>query len=249
MTKKLPHFELAGLKKYDLDIFDEDLKNEHSLFFVLCAAFNDLKNMFWMMQVLEDSRPHDDNVTPYNGQWSGMSIYVNKTIISIFFEFITTVGNNLNGFENGLLVQVIKSCDAETKNRWKQVIRLAKKHRPQRTDSDMYKTLFEIRNEISFHYNNKHLWQGYQSFKNSNSKDELKNIYASFGKNMEKSRFYFTDAFTQAHLNKILTKRNIEITTIFKHIELMNYSCRVIIEKYIKHIETKQKNKKRLKSM
>jgi hypothetical protein len=180
---KIPGSEyLAKLETFDPNAFLSDDKEEQKVcnfVLALCVAYNDLKDLLWARVHLTDAHTDTDvegkdRITPYNGQYAGFRIHIEKLLFSFINELLCLIREQ------------------------KQVLEDAALNKD--TDDDFLKKHVRLRN-ITYHYKDYKTYKiGFEKFFFDENKSKIKDPFISRGANMAGTRFYFADAAVQGYI-------------------------------------------------
>ena len=152
---KIPGFEyLAELETFNPSAFlSEDKEEQEVCNFVLalCVAYNDFKDLSWAYDHLTDAHTDTvegkDRITPYNGQYAGFRIHIEKLLFSFINELLCLIRGQKQVFEHSLYQKVINHISAKDRKEWEKVINAALN---KGTDDYLLRKLVRLRN-ITFH--------------------------------------------------------------------------------------------------
>lgn len=242
----LPFFELAPLERFDRNLFacegvDRDLNG-----FVLSLAqiYNDLKCIFWVIKLLKEGREEASGVTAYKGQLSGFDSQMYRYLIGILNELMGLISKRQDVLDNDKFQRVVFLLLPEHRENWVKIVDSSKKSKqidPEKLTplDDLKVFLDRIRNDSSFHYyHSGNQIKGYDYWRSGNPSDFGKDyLYASFGKNMMETRFFFADAANQGYVQLMSEKYGIGPDSIGVFAEVVNETIRNIVEKYLRELE------------
>jgi hypothetical protein len=149
-------------------------------------------------------KPRDDEVSAQAGEWRGLEIQLQRYTIALVHELLTLIHTFQAEATGPEITGWMKDAHPEIRRRWQRLIRIAGGS-DSRGDPSFSKVLIQIRNNISSHYYQpKALIAGFRRhfFEAPKSRTNVV-AYASVGRNMEQSRFYFADAALQSAMKKL----------------------------------------------
>lgn len=238
MSEGLPNFNLNPLKKFNLNVLLDETrssKKANAFIIALAAVYNDMKDLFWMYQILVDNKPPDVTVrNETTGQFAGMGNFVLRHLIGLFWEFLTLIKENKDVFNEESITCAEGRLGPESKAFWKSLKDLAiteKAVLPEK-QQEIVECLVVIRNSVSFHfYHTKNFINGFNQYVTAAGSEAA--VYASYGDQMEKTRFYFADAATQYQMMKYMKDKGAEDSEIIGFIGMMNQALRFLIEAFL----------------
>lgn len=244
MTNKLPNFELAELKKFELNVLTDctySTPEELGFVIALSAVFNDMKDLFWTYQILVENKPEniEREISAYNGQYSGMGNFVLRHLIGLFWEFLVLIEKNQNCLKGESIVNAESRLTGDSQKYWNALKKLALTETFDLSEKEkkIVECLVQIRNTVSFHY------YGIKNFNNgiqeyiATVKDKAA-IYSSMGDNMEKTRFYYADAATQFSMLRLMKAKDTNEAEVVSFIKMMNHALRFLVESFIESQNT-----------
>jgi hypothetical protein len=194
------NFPLAELVGFDRSVFLNDPKYEALDGFVLslALAFNDFKTMMWVWSLLDEFKPEEPKggaIEKKFGQFVGMRWHILRLLVGNFVELRGLISANQPLFEETIWVRTLRKLSNTEAKSWNSVVEFDARAKTKGTWENKFHSLLEyVRNNGTFHYaQNQPLIRGY---KRAFTKEGLgaAYAYASLGKNLEESRFYFADA-------------------------------------------------------
>jgi hypothetical protein len=204
------HFsKLATLESFDHNAFKPDnhvSKDICGFILSLSLIHNDLKNTFMFMDVIDDSKPDGEyEVRKDWGEHRALRDFIDRVTLGILHELFNLIEKNKGVLENKFFEGVIKSISKESKEFWKALVDTSFQNY---NDNKLAKDLKKIRNNVSFHYGPKAIFQGYENFFEKIKKLDL--AYISRGYKMIETRFYFADAAAQGCMHHLLGQEDID---------------------------------------
>lgn len=132
--------------------------------------------------------------------------------------------------------KLLRRAPERTRTDWSDLVSIACR-RGDATDGKFAKVLIQIRNNVAFHYAQpKPLAAGFRAhFFESPPNPTNEHAYCSFGRNMERTRFYFADAAVQGALKDIqesMGPNNAFIKNLARARDAMNRALAHLIEEY-----------------
>jgi hypothetical protein len=136
---------------------------------------------------------------------------------------------------NGLQMQLIlKKMPPKARAHWTDLVRVAL-NQSGVSDKKFKTILTKIRANLSFHYYQpKQLVAGYRRhFYESGAQPGNAHAYASMGKNMERTRFYFADAAIQGSLELLQDSKGF-LPRLKTGSDAANHAIRFLLEEYLR---------------
>ena len=225
--------ELAPLETFDPAAFRADNKVPQALCnFVLTLAvvYNDCKNLIYAYIITADSRPEGRfTKTRLWGAWSGVQYHIFRAIISLLHELFKLIRENESLLKNPFFLSVVRQIDPSARKAWETVVSVALGITP---SDPLGKSLLQVRNKVSFHYDGKAIYKGY-SHHFSEHLDER--AFISRGHAMKETRYYFADAAALGYLKSIAGTADIDVllSNIAELLNPVSRALMAIIESYI----------------
>lgn len=233
----LSNFNLDPLTKYPSNVLTDTQfcsKEDLGFFIALGAVYNDMKDIFWIYQQLEENPVDPKDMSPYRGQHSGMQVFVLRNMVSIFHEFVILLSKNQSCLESEAFKYAESKLGFETKRDW-AVLRLLAHDREDQLSSKnrvIVKALTMIRNSVCSHYYSiKNFSNGFDMYAQSNSPEV--GVYSSLGDSMQATRFFFSDASVQFAMDKVLRDKNLSHDDLLGFVQKINRSLRFLIESFL----------------
>ena len=195
-----PDFDLAPLSTFPPEVFQRN-DELHAFVLSLALAYNDLKDISWMMRQLDRCQQEGSVPTPELGQWAGMRIFVNRRTFAILNEVVVAFQRQRPLLERSAIAACVKRFPPHAKKAWKTVIAAAE----ERSTSGLWNSLVQVRNNVvSHYYRPKALMGAYWDVFSESPKNEFNRYaYASLGTSMKKTRFYFVDVAPERYYQKV----------------------------------------------
>lgn len=217
-------------------LIDQDNKNDfQSFFLILGLIFNDLKGLIFFQKFIEDNyrRPNADEITAHAGEYGGLLSQADRLLIATVGEFFNFIDKNkkvMNGLNFQLLLKKYKN--QEYRNKWDDLVKLG-------DGSTILSKIQRARSNVIFHYDHSmdELRRGFiNSFFQKEKKLPQHNLASySLGKDMEKTRIYFSDAAAQSYINLLMGTDDRE--TIRCAINEMNQTIQWLLNIYLDNIK------------
>lgn len=227
--------ELARLETFDPAAFQADAKVPQDLCnFILTLAliYNDCKNLIYAYIVTAQSRPEGRFMrTRLWGALSGVQFHIFRAVIGLLHELFKLISNNKHLLQHPFFTSVLQQINPSARKAWETVVAVALGTSP---SDPLGKSLLLVRNKMSFHYDGKAIFTGYNyHFLKSEHFDER--AFISRGNSMKESRFYFADAAAIGYLRSIVGRENIEglLEEITELLDPVNCALMAIVESYI----------------
>ena len=201
--------ELGTLEAFDPKAFYPDDKVSQNICgFVLSLAliYTDIKNISIFYETLVDSKPDGSfKIREDWGEYNGLMNYIDRQNIGVLHELFKLIDKSKKILEDLFFKSVIRSINKEAKKSWQDLVS-ASLNRSR--NNKLAKDLMNIRNKISFHYDQKIILRGYNHcFQNIKKVDKA---YISRGNKIVESRFYFADAAAESYICSLSNENDIE---------------------------------------
>jgi hypothetical protein len=200
--------QLAPLQTFDPKAFvgGETVPQEICNFVLaLSLIYNDCKNGIFSNLLIEESKPDGYPAASQAwGAYGGIKVHYLRLHFALIHELLKIIAENKNAIEHPFFISVVKLLPHKVRDSWNALVDASFE---KQTSSPLNKALLMIRNKVSFHYDPKELFKGYQYhfFRNAPS-TEL--AFVSRGKSMRNSRFYFADAAANGYLRSQVDKKD-----------------------------------------
>jgi hypothetical protein len=203
----MTEYELAPLRRFDPKKVVPEAGNDPLATFLLALAvvYDDLKGLYLLRSSHLKSKPPDKEISANAGQWRGMDIQLERYVIALVHELMVLMevfAIQANGHD---VSAWMTKAPASVRTKWQNLVRIATGAKAKGGDAIFSKTLLQIRNSIASHYYQpKTLVAGYRKhFFTAQKSASNEAAYASLGKNMEETRFYYADAALQAAITNL----------------------------------------------
>lgn len=219
---------------------DEPLREKslNKLFLAFALVFNDIKGVFLFNDLLKHSyKAPTAEICAHTGEYNGATVHIRKLLVGIINEFFKIIQENREIIATPHFIQIQKKLPNAVKNEWIEIKKYALY--PQGGDKDFLSKIAEVRSNIVYHYSDtmeipkffKELF--YFSQKDENNLE----AYASFGDNLEETRFYYCDALVDFYFK---TKIGEEISDNFQRLRQVVENIEHIIYHFEKlHLKVK----------
>jgi hypothetical protein len=199
-------FNLSPLQRYrasDL-VRPQGSDRLQSFLLALSVVFNDLKGILLFQKAYAHLKPAANEVSPQAGEWRGLEIQLQRYTLALVHELLTLIQTFEAEASGPEVNEWMRDAHPEIRSRWQRLLRVAT-GRNTRGDPAFTKVLVQIRNNISSHYYQpKVLVAGFRRHFFEAPKTAMNDVaFASVGRNMEQTRFYFADAALQAAMGKL----------------------------------------------
>jgi hypothetical protein len=173
--------------------------NLRSFMLALAVVFNDLKGLMMFRQVLAPLKAPDSEVSSAAGEWRGLEIQLDRYTIALVHELLLLVGHFAAEAQGPDISLWLSKAPPSVRKRWRNIVNVSVGGKGD-GDAAFTKILLQVRNNLSSHYYQpKALVAGFRKhFFESSASAVNAFAYASLGKNMERTRFYYADAALQA---------------------------------------------------
>lgn len=233
----LPNFDLAPLSSFDVNVLtDTSYATKEELAFIIAAscAYNDMKDYFWLFEILRENPPPDPNaITPSRGQHTAMIVFIERGLISVFHEFLKLLRSNKEILTRSAIQHAASQLSGEPKQSWVELLRFATVPEDQLTHDEktLLTTVRHVRDNVCSHYfGTKNYSEGFGSYVAS---EQAPKVYASFGETMEATRYFFADAAAQYGMKRHIDNNSTNINDVLKNIRKMNFSLRFLIQSFL----------------
>jgi hypothetical protein len=231
-----PDFELAPLVAYDPKLLCANSEHASADAFVLALAlaFNDMKGIQWLIIQLDKCTPETVQVSAENGQWHGMRIQTTRLTLLVLHELLKAIRTAQdNGIcDDPCFTTTMGRLDPRYVADWRELLELANETPG---DSDIRRYIEQVRHNFSAHYYQpKALAGGYRTFFLDRPVDQFnEHAFASFGRRVEATRFYFADAAVQMG-QKLLDPSDALVAETRIWVLRMFQALRFLIEGYLR---------------
>jgi hypothetical protein len=223
-----PDFDLAPLRSFPKEVFRPD-RPADDFVLVLSVAFNDLKGMMWIIEQLNNCRPPQFKAEPYTGQWQGMQVQAKRFIVGIINELLvaTEAAEDKGILKDALFTKAVSNSGKASEQAWQDLVSVARK---EPATTEVRRALDTARNRAAFHYDRSRLRDSYKKYFLTGPQTEYTAAaFASLGKTLESTRFFYADAA----VNEALAFSDETFAVINRHIRGMNQSLRNVVEQYL----------------
>lgn len=161
----------------------------------LALVYNDFKDVIIGHHAIDGLEPKDTNsLTPELGMYNALRLNMMRLHAGIFRELFDLIEASNSLLSLPLFVRLVGQLSPDGRAQWKALCDIAFQ-RP--TENSDFKALLLVRNKVSFHYDAKAIFRGYQR---CFIEDALVEPLLSRGNSMQATRFYFADAAAQSFL-------------------------------------------------
>jgi hypothetical protein len=231
---------LAEMVGYEASSFcsEAEFLPEDEFVLTLAHAYNDLKSYFFWWEVNRELGPNGPpKISKEFGQFAGIDNHVFRLMGSWLVEMMVLLKEKKSILGASNFSAVISSLSRTDTAAWKSLCDLAlvADHDLPKEIKALKTFLVKVRSHGTFHYNQtKPIGSGYTKHFAQPSKPESKFAYASYGKNMEESRFYFADAAITRMCQEMAPG---QLATFQKnqttYVKNANHAIRSIVKKYL----------------
>jgi hypothetical protein len=201
-----PDFALAPLRDYSPDIFNPDSAADNFVL-VLAVAFNDLKAIMWLHYQVTKCMSSDGKIDAVDGQARGIGVFVSRYLLGLTYELLLAIdeARDAGVFQDPIFAKAVSLMDPVVQGDWTLItsfndVAYAK--------DPLANYLRRARNGAAFHYDAKQLGRGYAAHFSGRLADvpaqHSARAYASLGRSMEETRFYFADAAAAAVYTEVI---------------------------------------------
>lgn len=227
--------QLAPLQTFDPNAFvgNETVPQEICNFVLaLSLIYNDCKNGIFSNLILEESKPDGEPEPSLAwGAYGGIKVHYLRLHFALIHELLKLIVGNKPVIEHQFFISVVKLLARKVRDSWNALVDASFE---KQTSSPLNKALLMIRNKVSFHYDPKELFKGFQYhfFRNVTS---IEPAFVSRGKSMRNSRFYFADAAANGYLRSQVDNKDprellIRLADITAH---LNQAIMQIVDRFI----------------
>lgn len=239
------NYNLANLVRFDKSLLQEGNKEEASFIIALATVYNDMKDYYWLHQYLIEREPKQaENISTVKGQYNGQINFILKNLLAVFNEFIILLEKNKKCLVLPGILEAEKELDKDNLQKWIDLKNMAEGEGKSETEEKVIKVLKMVRDNVASHYYGlKNFTAGFAEYC---EKVENPAVYASFGDQMQTTRFYFADASAQYRINQFLEKEGLSVKEVMDYFSKVNSSLRFLVEGYFKRKQRATFNSKRL---
>jgi len=225
-----PDFDLAPLEKFPPDVFLPDDKL-HAFILSLALAYNDLKDIQWMIEQLQKCPQDLGAPSPELGQWTGMKIFTNRATFAILNEILIAIRKHKKLLLRDEMVACVQALPNKAKIAWSALVAAANG----RSSDEIQTFLVKVRsNVVSHYYQPKQLLRAYREYFFNRTPDEFNRFaFASLGSRMEETRFYFVDAPPAWYYQRMLDDGKL-FARSGKYVHHVNNALRWIVDGFLR---------------
>jgi hypothetical protein len=215
---------------------------------LLGLAYNDIKALCWVDDQLRKGAPDWEGpptADPYAGNWMGTLKTFDRLSSGVLTEtyYLLRKYAALGVFTTPLFDRAFRRMDQRYRDFWKEFLHDAEHPRAER-----FRTFHEsLRNAVGFHYSmaGKAMTEGYRAHVEMKPGDpKCDRAWASFGKNMESSRFYFADAAAiQVQERIALEAGKVTPDERKQNVDNLNFGIRMLLEHLLDELGATHKQK------
>lgn len=234
-------FPLGKLGGYEAKGFcqaDEHADSDR-LVLMLAHAYNDLKDLFLWWEINREMAqfPPPGAIEKRFGQFCGMDNHIMRLMSGWLVETKVLLKTEKETINSAFFADTISKLEADRKSAWESLCLFAwSKPKDLPKDlQDLNTYLVKVRAHGTFHYyQTEPLATGFAKHFSDDSKPESKLAYATYGANLEESRFFFADAAITAMCSEMaddqLPKYN---DALVSYLKKAHWSFRAIVKKYM----------------
>lgn len=205
----------------------------------LAVIFNDLKGMVMFYEYLKAyPHPSSGEISPYAGQWAGLSTQINRFVCGILNEALKVISDENAVLRSAEFLKLVSKLAEAERTVWNEIIAEAN-NSPEAKNQTTRAMLARLRNKTAFHYDGLALLKGFQQFfaKPTSSYNELG--YYSAGEDMDGTRYFFADSATQTDYQSAGEERGLVTDTeLFILAEKINTSFALLINIFLEERAT-----------
>ncbi len=205
----LPHFGLAELHAIEPErLLTSDDDELGAFFLALSLAFNDLKGVLWLSQIMNDAYARENTppkVSPRGSQMAGLSVQATRYAAGIIHEILKLLREHRSLLESKEFEEL--GLTPAGREKWRELERFAYSRE---SENPLVRAFAAIRNSVAFHYYEPK--NVAKSFRERFAKS-AGNAILSVGRSSEQTRFYYADAAAQTALARCATASNLDADT------------------------------------
>jgi hypothetical protein len=143
-------------------------------------------------------------VSPEAGEWSGFEIQTYRLIAGLLHELLNLIEKSSSVVEGEEMRRIMRKAPSAIRKQWSDIVGVAT-GQTEPHNKAFAQTLAVIRNNAVFHYHQqKLLVKGYREFFFDSEPTPVNEVaFASVGRDMEQTRFYFADAAMKTLLRSV----------------------------------------------
>jgi hypothetical protein len=239
-TYRMPGLEeecerLATLESFDPDAFRGSGKVSQDVCnFVLALAliYNDCKDSIYAHVVVGDSKPEGaPRRTRAWGALNGAHFHAFRAVAGVLHELCVLIRESEGVLRDTFFVSVIRRLPAKSRRAWEALVEVAIEATPK---EKLGKQLHRLRNKVTFHYDPKALFLGFEEhFLSERRQDER--AFVSRGENMRATRFFFADAAATGYLRSVIGSDSADTMRdeMVDAVHSVNHGLMVIVRTFI----------------
>lgn len=223
-------------------LFKKDDKDEVANFFiVLGLVYNDLKSLnFHFLQTNNFfGEVTGEELSSKRGELGGIKTHLERLMIATIHEFFKFIDKNKEILETSEFGLIYKELNRELKTKWDDIVKISTNN-TKGGDSDFFKILLGVRNNLAFHYEQagKILGRGFIDFFYNDPKNMgNKSACYSVGENMSETRFFYCDAAAQRSVLGEVTQKmkpGEYVARLDKIVGDINFTIMALMKTYLK---------------
>lgn len=200
MAGPIHTYDLAKLESFNAAAFrGDDTVPQHVCSFVLtlALAFNDLRDIFHVHILLVADKPKGTfKVNRHWGGYNGAWYHSVRLMTALVHELLNLVHIHHASLEHPFFKAVLKQLRPEDRRQWDSLVRVAQ---GKQADTPLGRFALLVRNKLSFHYDPKSIFAGYEHHFSSGCAGS-ESAFVSRGKMMAETRYFFADAAAKGFL-------------------------------------------------
>lgn len=229
MTENINSFSaLTELETFDPKIFQGDQQTPQDVCnFILALAciYNDYKDILMAFHYSERLRPlFPVKETPEWGEFNGLNFHLIRLHISLVHELLNLIERSNSVLENSYFQSIVNHIDSPGKRTWDALVKASFG----KSKTSIGRTFLMIRNKVTFHYDPKEFFKGYNNWFLNRKKS--KKPYMSRGEQIKEERYYFAEASAQSYFDNLFAGSAIDI----KQVNKLAYSLGPAISQIVK---------------
>lgn len=247
---RCPDMELAAARDYDpaallRDSRDaDDIVATKEFVLLLGLAFNDIKALCWVDDQLRKGTPDWDTAgpakaDPYAGNWVGTLKTFDRLSSGVLTETYYLVRSYAQRgvFKTPLFERALRRLERKQRAFWRAFVEDA-----QHPTAKRFRTYHEnLRNAVGYHYSKagRVMRDGYRAHVAMKPGNPMcDRAWASFGRDMEHTRFYFADA-AAVQVQERIAREAPKVTPDERkrNVDNLNFAVRMLLEALLEELE------------
>jgi hypothetical protein len=228
-----PDFDLAPFVEYSPHVFSQTHNDTDAFILAMALAFNDMKGLHWVFRQLNKCKPETTSKNPEVGQWAGMGLQFSRLSMLVLHELLKAIvtAKQAEVFDDEHFSKAVERLDQTSRHDWSELVALASETP---SGDPVREYIMRVRDNFSAHYYQpKALLRGYRKVFFEEQRTEFnEHALASFGDEVEATRFYFADAAAQRG-QQLLDPRDAFVQQVDVYIIRMFQVLRFLVQAYL----------------